>query len=235
LNKLRPNSFSRNLTLPGIMDKPRIRTLLIDIGQVLVALDLPAVLGSIAPHTSLPVPEVERRLVKNPDILLYETGLISTQEIYERVTKLLETPVSFEHFRDMWVTLFRIESDTGGALLSARFFRELKQRYQLVALSNTNEMHFEYLTRSLPLVNEFDDYVLSYRVQAMKPDRRIYQAALEITGCTPEELLFVDDLPENVAAAREMGIRSILFVGEEQLREDLEKMGLIGADDHMFL
>jgi glucose-1-phosphatase len=211
-----------------IMKKASIHTLLIDIGQVLVALDLPAVLESIAPHTPLTLEELELRLVKNADILLYETGLISSQQVYERVTNLLETSVSFDQFRDMWVRLFRIESDSQGRLISAVLFRELKRRYRLVALSNTNQMHFDYLTRSLPLVNEFDDLVLSYRVKAMKPDRRIYEAALEITGCTPEELFFVDDMPENVAVAREMGISSVLFTGEQQLRRDLQQAGLLG-------
>jgi glucose-1-phosphatase len=214
---------------PKNMENARIRTLLIDIGQVLVALDLPAVLDSIQPHTSLTLQEIERRLVKNPDILLYETGLISSQEICERITALLETPVSFEQFHDMWVTLFRIESDSGGRLISPRLFRELKRCYRLVALSNTNQMHFDYLTRALPLVNEFDDLVLSHRVGAMKPDRRIYQAALEITSCAPEELFFVDDLPENVAAARKLGISSVIFTGEAQLRADLQRAGLLKA------
>ena len=81
-------------------------------------------------------------------------------------------------------------------------------------LSNTCQSHWEFLLQSKhPLLNRsFDSVILSHEVASMKPEDQIYRAA-EL-GCSasqsevqPSEILFVDDKPENIEAARQRGWR----------------------------
>ncbi|MBL7183721.1 MAG: HAD-IA family hydrolase, partial [Anaerolineae bacterium] len=65
-----------------------------------------------------------------------------------------------------------------------------------------------------------------------KPDPAIYQLALERLGTAPEATVFVDDYEPNVAAAAELGIRAIHFVGYEALTLALQKQEVILAPTH---
>ena len=47
-----------------------------------------------------------------------------------------------------------------------------------------------------------------------KPDAGIYRYLLETYGLIPEESLFIDDRPENIEAARELGIKGVVFDGD---------------------
>ncbi|RPJ59013.1 MAG: HAD family phosphatase [Acidobacteria bacterium] len=204
----------------------RINTFLLDVGQVLVALDYPAALRSVMRYTQLPGEEISKRMSGNQAVLLYESGKLPTQKFYEITCRLLEMQVSLEDFKRGWGDMFALQTPEGQCI-SATLFRELKRSYRVVALSNTNEMHWEYLESVFPLIHEFDDYILSFRVGTMKPDPVIYRAALNCAGCAPAEAFFIDDLPVNIQAAEELGIKGILYQGEAQLRADLLRLGLL--------
>jgi len=58
--------------------------------------------------------------------------------------------------------------------------------------------------------------VVSAEEKLMKPDERIYRIALERIGIEAGEAVFVDDFPENVRAAKAIGMRTVWFRGREQ-------------------
>jgi HAD superfamily hydrolase (TIGR01509 family) len=96
----------------------------------------------------------------------------------------------------------------------------------LLVVSNTNVLHFEMLQREYPIFRHFDDYVLSYKVHAMKPVRPFYDAALSMAECEPGEGVFIDDLLENVEGARNAGFDGIQFHSFAQLTEEFETRGI---------
>jgi HAD superfamily hydrolase (TIGR01509 family) len=60
-----------------------------------------------------------------------------------------------------------------------------------------------------------------------KPDPEIFRRALEVIGALPQNVVFIDDLIENVLAARLLGIQSFQFVDAEQLARELSAEGLL--------
>jgi len=60
----------------------------------------------------------------------------------------------------------------------------------------------------------FDAVVISYEEQLAKPEPEIYRVALDRLGVPAFDALFVDDRAENIAAARELGLRTLLFTGD---------------------
>ena len=198
-----------------------LKTLFMDIGQVLVGLNYASLLEQIQSLSPLSRERIRQCLGGNPDTPLYETGRMETETFLGRLSKTLKINTAPQTLKEAWGNLL-----PPGSLISPEFFNELKERYQLVALSNTNEMHFDYLLKTHPLVKRLDDYVLSYQVGFLKPDRRIYEAALSRVGRSATEVLFIDDRTENVTSAEKLGIRGIVFVDERQLKEQLRKLGL---------
>ena len=102
----------------------------------------------------------------------------------------------------------------------------LFSRYRLLLLSNTNAIHYEMLEANYPILRHFEVRILSHEVGAMKPDPKIYRAAIAGAGCRPEEIFFTDDIAEFVEAARRQGIDAAQFSSLPQLERDLKARGI---------
>lgn len=78
-----------------------------------------------------------------------------------------------------------------------------------------NEWHIE---------DAFDVIVISAEFGVMKPDARIFQAALQALDVKPEEAVFVDDFIHNVEGAKAVGMQAIHFRSSTQIKSDLEQL-----------
>ncbi|MBR3711557.1 MAG: HAD family phosphatase [Bacteroidales bacterium] len=83
--------------------------------------------------------------------------------------------------------------------------------YRVFGLSNWSVETFALVRPVYPVLNLMEDMVISGVEKVMKPDHRIFELALNRFGIKAEETIFLDDNPVNVQAAREMGIKGILF------------------------
>jgi HAD superfamily hydrolase (TIGR01509 family) len=77
-----------------------------------------------------------------------------------------------------------------------------------------------------PLLKHFDEYILSYKVGAMKPSPVIYNAALAKAQCRPEECFFTDDIPAYVEGAKAQGIDAVQFQNAAQIEAELRARGV---------
>ena len=207
-----------------------ISNIFLDIGMVLVGLNYEPALQALSDLNGLPANEITHRLDNHSGILDYEKGVLTTEEFFQQTQELLAIDISLEAFKGIWASALIVDGEGSSGLLSSQLFGRLKRNHRVIALSNTNEMQFGYLSRVHPLIGEFDDYVLSHQVGCLKPDPEIYRVALQKSGALPEDSLFVDDLAENIQAAERMGIKGLVFTGERQLREDLEELGVLAPD-----
>lgn len=93
-------------------------------------------------------------------------------------------------------------------------------------LSNMGDSVLEVILERFAWIEDFDVLVWSYQHGMAKPDPAIYKLLLERLGTAPEETLFLDDKPENIEAARHLGIQGLLFSTVDQLRQDLISSGM---------
>lgn len=179
-----------------------IKTLIFDFGDIFVNLDKPATYRELEKHGIKELPEGIRH--KN---LEYEKGLISSEE-----------------FIKSYKTEFDLEPDqiinSWNAILidfpeyRFNFIRKLSEekKYKLILLSNTNEIHIDWIIKNVPFFenfkNCFDAFYLSHEINLRKPDANIYEFVLEKHKLSPETCLFIDDTKENTEAASAMGIQT---------------------------
>ncbi len=90
------------------------------------------------------------------------------------------------------------------------------QGISVAVLSNMNSLG-GWGIRMLGLYHGFAPVILSYQEGVRKPDPRIYQIAIKKLGVKPNEILFVDNLVENVRAARAGGIQTLHADGTKRL------------------
>jgi putative hydrolase of the HAD superfamily len=122
------------------------------------------------------------------------------------------------------------ETDAGGWKhinpAAAALMRDVKQAgLALGVLSNMPGDFLDWARTGIPLFPELDAAVFSCEVNAIKPERRIYEILRDRLGCEFGEIVFFDDVPVNVEKAAELGIRAFLWKGAEEARETLAKLG----------
>jgi epoxide hydrolase-like predicted phosphatase len=104
-----------------------------------------------------------------------------------------------------------------------RIIRQLHGHYKLAVLSNSPAGLDRWLDK-WKILNLFYVVFCSGDEGLVKPDPTVFQVTLERLGIKPEEAVFIDDDPDNVAAARKHGLRAILFTGADLLAEALEDL-----------
>jgi putative hydrolase of the HAD superfamily len=93
-------------------------------------------------------------------------------------------------------------------------------------LSNWSPENFHLVWERFPLLHELDDKVVSGFIDMVKPDRDIFEFALNKFGALAEESVFIDDKPENVAGAEAVGIHGVLQTTPQHVREELVRLGI---------
>ena len=96
------------------------------------------------------------------------------------------------------------------------FIREIAPDYDLYILSNNNPLSCACFTKmmedaGLPFDKYFKKCFFSFQLHQLKPFPEIYRTTIDGIGLPPEEILFIDDAPANIAAAENAGIRTILY------------------------
>ena len=108
------------------------------------------------------------------------------------------------------------------------YIDRLRRQHTIGLLSNASSAIREILENPYHLTQHFDQITISAEEGVMKPDRRIFQIALQRAGVAPEETVFVDDMPENVEGARQLGIAAIRFLNTPDLHAEIAR--LTGVD-----
>ncbi|MEO7142398.1 MAG: HAD family phosphatase [Bryobacteraceae bacterium] len=198
------------------------KALLFDLGGVVISFDFQnayAAIEAVCPH---PAAEIPQRIRATGLLDKFECGLLDPEEFFHQFSAALDLRITFDQFRDIWSSIFLTHP-----LVPASLLARLRTRYRLIALSNTNALHFPLVRRSHPILDNFDAFVLSYEVKAMKPSPVIYQAAIATAGCRAEECFFTDDIPAYVEAARTQGIDAVQFISLQQLESDLKSRRIL--------
>src|SRR5450432_26925 len=197
------------------------KAIIFDLGKVLIQFDFRLgyrALERLCPYTALEIP---RRIGGTGLVERFETGLVEPREFVEQFSRILDLPVDYDRFCEIWSCIF------GDTLIPESLLEALAARYRLLLLSNTNALHFAMLRVTYGhLLRHFHDLILSYEVRAIKPQPAIYRAALERAGCLPGECFYTDDIADYVAAARQMGIDAVQFESREQIEREMRGRGI---------
>lgn len=198
------------------------RAIFFDLGKVLVPFDFTRAYAALEAASPLSIAEMRQRLQSLPLVSDYECGRIADEAFVDTMRERLQLSLSFEQFDTVWNSIFLPPT-----LVPESLLLDLRKRYTLLLLSNTNGLHFRFLEKNYPHIQHFHHLVLSHEAGAQKPDEAIYRKALETVGVAPEEIFFTDDIQENIDAARALGIDAERFVGVPALEEHLRQRGIL--------
>lgn len=180
----------------------QIKTLLFDFGDVFINLNKSATLKHLAQFgiTKLSPEQIEKNKA-------YEVGKLSSQDFISYYhTNFKDNNASAEAITKAWNSIL-----LDFPLQRLEFLKKLKKKveFQLILLSNTNELHISWIKEHVNFYEEFksyfDAFYLSHEINLRKPNANIYEFVLDQHQLKPEEVLFIDDTKENTDAAKSLG------------------------------
>jgi putative hydrolase of the HAD superfamily len=200
-----------------------IEVIVFDLGKVIFDFDISKLSNDLSRSSTKTYYDINNILSNHWEIVAqYEKGQISSKLFYEKVTDLLGLTMPYDKFCDSWNNIFIPFNDV------INFLGLLSKKYKLSLLSNTNDLHFEYLKNKYPeTFNSFKYLHLSYKMQARKPETEIYKKVIDFYNINPSSIFFTDDLDKNINSAKELNISAFKFEGLEKLKEDLNSLGVV--------
>lgn len=208
------------------MNQPgQLKTLIFDLGNVLIFYCPKRMCRQIAQVCSLEEDVVKNVLFESDLGEKHERGLISVREFYDHFCTLTGTTPSYEELIHAGRDIFWPNRD-----LISQLSHFKQQNIQLLLLSNTCDLHFDYIFQTYPIFQHFDSLILSHKVGMRKPEPSIYEHALSKACGSPEECLFVDDLEANVEGARAAGLPAHQFTDTPNFLSHLSENGMVLYD-----
>jgi phosphoglycolate phosphatase-like HAD superfamily hydrolase len=182
------------------------RAVIFDIGSVIVRVNLGralAVVGASAGAGQSPE-QMWAAIQADPLWDDWQKGKIGPHEWHRHLSQKFGTTLDFDVFCDAW-----------------------NRRCRLALLSNTDVIHVAYMEKNFSFMQYFPVRIYSCRVGVCKPAPEIYLRALQEVGVSAGEALYIDDIEENVQAARKIGMLALRFTGVDPLYDALRRLKLL--------
>ncbi|MFW6123652.1 MAG: HAD family hydrolase [Acidobacteriota bacterium] len=198
-----------------------IKAVISDMGNVILPFDVSLFLKKMAQYSFMKEREVmELPVLHDGLIKSFSKGEISSKKYYKSMKEVFKANIRFKKFRNIYCDIFSLNAEVLETLT------KLKGKNKLFLLSNTDALHFNFIRKKFPDIFIFDDYILSYEAGWIKPEEEIFKLALKKSEEEPENTVFIDDMEENIKAAEALGMKTIHFDSETDLKVELDKLGI---------
>ncbi len=148
----------------------------------------------------------------------YDAGEVSDEATWDALAYI--SGQSKEEVKKEWIELATINTDL------VEYIRQLSNIYKIALITNAGSGFFWAILDANDINTLFSTIVVSSKEKITKPDRRIYEIALERMKLSAEDILFVDDRVENLEGAKALNIQGIQYESLIQLKKDLTQLGI---------
>lgn len=203
-----------------------INTLVFDLGEVIVDLNIRAVIDGFSNKSRMSSKYIEYLITSHVALYEYETGRINTDEFIDQINEALGANIPLYEFKTIWNSMLR-EIPVG----KLQLLKKASSRYQTLILSNTNEMHeqaFDQMVSTKAPGQIMSDFVnhayYSHKIGHRKPNQDIYEYIIDANCLNPQQTLFFDDKKENIEGAQRLGIQGVLITQSKNLYTYFEEV-----------
>jgi FMN phosphatase YigB (HAD superfamily) len=182
----------------------KIKAVVFDLGKVLVDFDYSIAARKLVENSAKPASEIQKMLDHSPLLYRFESAGMTNEEFYGEFCREAGFNGNYDLFAAAFGDIFSEMPEM------IRFQQQLRSKQvPTYILSNTNGIAIGHIRRNFQFFANFDGYVLSYEQGALKPHAPIYEAAERMIGARGQELVFIDDRPENCEGAEKLDWRTV--------------------------
>ena len=207
-----------------------IKNIIFDYGNVIFDIDFQKTQHSF---TELGIKNVERFFAHtghDPIFNEFETGSISSTEFRDGIRRITGQPsLTDAQIDNAWNTLL-----IGIPPINHDILLKAKEKYRTFLLSNINEIHMDYINRYLKQefnvdTNDvfFEKVYYSHLVRLRKPNKEIFEFVAQDSNLIPQETLYIDDSPQHLKTAQEMGFNTYLMTKNDSLEKFIYREGYL--------
>jgi epoxide hydrolase-like predicted phosphatase len=195
-----------------------VRAVFFDFGGVLMRTEFQAPRQKLAERFNMDYDEIDKAVFNCDSARRASLGEIAEEQFWADVLRRFKLPASeAQAFRDQFFGGDIIDRDL------VEYIRSLRGSFHTGLISNAWSGMRGFLAKE-KLLDLFDTVVISAEVGVVKPSAKIYQLALEQASVSADEAVFVDDMPENVAACQKVGMTGILFNDPDKSPDRLHRV-----------
>ncbi len=199
-----------------------LQTIVCDMGNVLVHFSherMCAQIGALCGHTAGEIRTVLMDSGLNAD---FERGFLNPEDMHARLSRSVGHELDIHCLANAYADIFTLNEPMLPLLDALR-----NRGHRLVLLSNTSVWHFDFIWERFPILQRFDEFVVSYRVGAIKPEAAIFNAVVSVLNCPPEQAFYTDDIADYVRTGREHGLQAEIFTDASAMRGHLAARGIV--------
>lgn len=195
-----------------------IKAVMFDLGGVVIDFSNNSYYIKLSRLTGQPVYKI-RAIIEGKYLAGLEKDAIDIRSFERHIAHRLDMPIKKVQWYQFYKRHASVNSDV------EELVGELQKDYITAFISNIDRTRYVY-TRKILNLNYFDYMFTSCYVGCRKPEAKIYKFALNRIGIRPEESVFIDNMIENVVAAKKLGIKAVHFINRRLLDKELSKLKL---------
>lgn len=200
------------------------KALLFDLGCVVLNIQFDRCFAVWAEASGVPFNQIKERFAFDHGYADHECSRIDGSAYHRHVAHLLQVNLSFSAFKEGWNAIF-----CGAIKETIALLDDLHGKVPLFAFTNSNVLHRQYWSNVYAKeLRFFKQIFCSSQIQLRKPNIEAYRYILKATDFTAGDLLFIDDLSENIRGAAAAGLQTFHFSepakSVEQLRVKLTSL-----------
>lgn len=198
-----------------------IKNIVFDLGGVLIDLDFKSGINGLQKAGFANVKEQLLTFDRESIFQKFELGEMTEDEFRNAIREKSIVTLTDTDIDNLWnKILLEIPHE------KLKLILELRGKYMVYLLSNTNPIHWNYIRKNafnyhgFRVNDYFEETFLSFEMHLAKPDKAIFERMLQDANLLPEETLFIDDSEANCEMAKELGIH----VHHYHVGDDLSKI-----------
>ena len=207
-----------------------IKNIIFDYGNVIFSIDFTLAQKAFNGLGISKANEFFGHLQQNVIFDAFDRGEITAAQFRDRIREVANNPgLTDEQIDAAWNSML-----LGIAAGNHELLLNLKNKYRTFLMSNINDIHYthimNYLLREFNMQGNdhlFERVYYSHLVGKRKPEAAFFQQILDENQLNPAETLFIDDSPQHLATAQQLGIQTYLMKAPDTLQQFFERNGLL--------
>lgn len=203
------------------MEKPKIKNIIFDLGNTLIFFDHAYFYDGLANiEKGLNANKLKKFITDKQLDIKIAKGRITGKEFFKAVKKKFDIKTGYNDFMYLYCDVFW-ENKPMIKLLETLVD---ERKYKIFLLSNTDPCHFSFILKNFPSINLIKNKVLSYKVNALKPEKKIFTGIAARFKINPEDSVFIDDIKPYLVAAGKLKFNTIHYTTHKSFLKQFSRL-----------
>lgn len=203
------------------MDAPKIKNIIFDLGNTLIFFDHGYFYDGLANiEKGLNANKLKKFILEKKLDVKLGKGRITAKDFFKAVKKRFNIKTSYVDFIYLYCDVFW-ENKPMIKLLE-NIIEE--KSYKVFLLSNTDSSHFNFILKNFPSINLIKYKVLSYKVNALKPEKKIFTDMVNKYKINPSQTVFIDDIKPYIQTASKLKFNTIHYTNHKNFLKQFNKL-----------